>query len=251
MASRRKIEANRRNSRKSCGPRSAAGKATASRNSGRHGLAALTCQPPAPSGEIERLARVICGNDDDPEVFALAAQIAQNEAILEAISAQRIAVIDRLRDPYVVPFSERDNSLDLAQGRLMTAWLADREIQARLPQVMQKYQHLLPPPLELDKNRPDWIRDYDEIVPIRLKALLEESDPPSQELLEFAMKRIEERDDGEALEAAAPDLIRLDRYERRTWARQKRTIRDFVNLKLMRALRQAAEPSGSIVWSGN
>ena len=45
-----------------------------------------------------------------------------------------------------------------------------------------------------------------------------------------------ERDEFAALEEAAPDLIRLDRYERRAWSRQKRVIRDFMNMKLMRAI---------------
>jgi hypothetical protein len=40
MASRKQIEANRRNARKSTGPRTAAGRATSSRNALRHGLTA-------------------------------------------------------------------------------------------------------------------------------------------------------------------------------------------------------------------
>jgi hypothetical protein len=35
---------------------------------------------------------------------------------------------------------------------------------------------------------------------------------------------------------AFPDLIRLDRYERRAWSRQKRAIRNFMNMKLKRAI---------------
>jgi hypothetical protein len=41
-------------------------------------------------------------------------------------------------------------------------------------------------------------------------------------------------DEFEAFEQAAIDLIRLDRYERRAWSRQKHAIRAFMNLKLMR-----------------
>jgi len=47
---------------------------------------------------------------------------------------------------------------------------------------------------------------------------------------EYAEKR--QRDQFDALEEAAPDLVRLDRYERRTWTRQKRAIRAFMNIKL-------------------
>jgi len=71
----------------------------------------------------------------------------------------------------------------------------------------------------------------------RIKALLEESGSLEAErhALKLARKLIEEQewDKYEALEEAAPDLIRLDRYERRAWSRQKRAIRSFMNLKLM------------------
>ncbi len=74
---------------------------------------------------------------------------------------------------------------------------------------------------------------------IRITALLDEvngSDPGQKErAVRLARKRIEEqqRDEYEALEAAAADLIRLERYERRAWSRQKRAIRSFLNLEMI------------------
>ena len=59
MSSARKVAANRRNSCKSCGPRTAAGKAIASRNALRHGLSAIINRQATPSAEIERLALAI------------------------------------------------------------------------------------------------------------------------------------------------------------------------------------------------
>ena len=115
MTSVRKIEANRRNSRKSCGPRTAAGKSIASRNALQHGLAALTHRQPLPVPEIEQFARALCGNDNDPALFAQAAQIAQNEMDLREIHAHRVYVIERLRAPYQVPFAKKDNSLELGR----------------------------------------------------------------------------------------------------------------------------------------
>ena len=50
----------------------------------------------------------------------------------------------------------------------------------------------------------------------------------------------DDRDDYEALEAAVRDLVRLDRYERRAWSRQKRAILQLANIKLERRLRQDA-----------
>ena len=61
--------------------------------------------------------------------------------------------------------------------------------------------------------------------------------------IDAATKMFKERDECEAMEEAAADLTRLERYHRRTWSRQKRTIRNFTNMKLMRALAETAEPA--------
>ena len=98
MASDRQLLANRQNSRRSSGPRSAAGKSQASRNALRHGLAAITCRLPVPTGNIERLARAICGGDADQRLFEVAVAIAENCLARRAIKEQQIAVVERLRD---------------------------------------------------------------------------------------------------------------------------------------------------------
>jgi hypothetical protein len=95
MTSQRKITANRRNSRNSCGPRTAAGTARASRNAQRHGLAAITHRLPIPSGEIERLARAICGDDKDPAMLAQSIAIAENELALRAIRERQVDCVER------------------------------------------------------------------------------------------------------------------------------------------------------------
>jgi len=81
---------------------------------------------------------------------------------------------------------------------------------------------------------------HDDIVPVRLKALLEESDSieVQQQALDLATTHIEERErnEFEALEEAIPDLIRLERYERRAWSLQQRALREFMNIKLMRMM---------------
>jgi hypothetical protein len=53
------------------------------------------------------------------------------------------------------------------------------------------------------------------------------------DLLERARREIEacQRDEHDALKAAAPDLVRLDRYECRAWSRQKRAIQEFMMIK--------------------
>ena len=44
--------------------------------------------------------------------------------------------------------------------------------------------------------------------------------------------------------AVVPDLVRLDRYERRAWSRQKRAIRAFLNIKMLQRLGTSALASG-------
>jgi hypothetical protein len=80
LTSVRKLAANKRNSCKSCGPRSAAGKKIASRNALKHGLSAVVNRQPAPSAEIERLAKLICGADANPALLEQARYIAASDA---------------------------------------------------------------------------------------------------------------------------------------------------------------------------
>lgn len=269
-----------RSKRKRGGPWSAAGKAIASRNALRHGFSAnLHRRSPAPE-RIERLARVISGDDSDPAVVAVAYKIAENQLILSEIAAHKVWVVERLREPYANPFSSKDNALQLAIARLMEVWLAEREIGTRVPALLAKYELRLTVEA-LSKSRDDYIafleRDLavfhpdaseraavieqldkswvesqaaqmkaqgwrisaDDIVPVRLKALLEEPEESetsarTDRACEIVLDQPEERDECEALEAAVLDLIRLERYEQRVWSRQKRAILQLTKIKLER-----------------
>ena len=239
MTSARKVAANRRNSCKSCGPRTAAGKAIASRNALRHGLSADSHRQPAPSAEIEQLASAICGQDGNGALLEQARVIAANEFAFRAINAQKIAVVERLRDQTAIALAKGDNSLDLATGRFMQAWLAHREIEALVPKVREKYKDKI---LRLAKGSEKIAEELEiGMVPISLKVLLSEEEvsvEAHQHAIDVARKLInaQERDEYEALEEAAADLVRLDRYERRAWSRQKRAIRSFMNLRLKSSL---------------
>ena len=59
MASKRQIAANRRNAKKSTGPRSKAGREASRRNARRHGLAIAIETDPAFHDEIEKLAKAL------------------------------------------------------------------------------------------------------------------------------------------------------------------------------------------------
>jgi hypothetical protein len=51
----------------------------------------------------------------------------------------------------------------------------------------------------------------------------------------------QQRNEYDAVEGAIPDLIRLERYERRAWSRQKRAIQQFVLIKFNCAMAAARQ----------
>ena len=236
MSSERKITASRNNGRnngrRSSGPCTKAGKTRASRNALQHGLAAISHGESIPSAEIVRLANALCGDDADPALLAQAQVIAQNDMVLRAIREQQLAAVERLRDPTAVALAKRDNRVKLMKARSKQARRAEKEITRRLPNVLEKYR---------DRLGPDpYCGSTSHFVPLGLKVLLEEPDSPEEEqrALDLAWEQIEQqqRDEHEAMQEAIPDLIRLERYERRAWSRQQRAIREFLNIKFTRNL---------------
>jgi hypothetical protein len=87
-----------------------------------------------------------------------------------------------------------------------------------------------------------------DAVWIIVEVLLDEEKPLDNEILEHARKAIEarRRDEHEALKAATPDLVRLDRYECRAWSRQKRAIQEFMMIKARSAQRMPAAEKGAV-----
>ena len=117
MSSERQIATNRLNGRKSRGPRTAAGKSIASRNALRHGLAAIAHRGPMPAVDIERIANALCGDDRNPSLFVQARIVAENELVLRTISAQQLAVVERVRDSRFIALAKGDKSLKFAKIR--------------------------------------------------------------------------------------------------------------------------------------
>jgi hypothetical protein len=98
MSWERKVTANRTNGRKSRGPRTAAGKAKASRNAQRHGLAAKCHLNSDASGQIERITNAICSVDADPLLREQAQIIVQSAVVLHRVQLQNLATLERIRD---------------------------------------------------------------------------------------------------------------------------------------------------------
>jgi hypothetical protein len=97
MASERQIAANRRNARKSTGPRSGAGRKRATRNAYRHGLTLNITSTAAVAKQLDKLARKIAGNTDDAITLERAREIAQAELELARVRRAKVALIERAR----------------------------------------------------------------------------------------------------------------------------------------------------------
>ena len=97
MASDRQIAANRRNARKSTGPKSRAGKQRAARNSWRHGLAAKIAASVEQGVLIDKLASEIVGKMDHIAIRECASLIAATEIELDRIRRIRVGLIEGAR----------------------------------------------------------------------------------------------------------------------------------------------------------
>jgi hypothetical protein len=95
MASDRQIAANRRNARKSTGPRSGKGKNRSSRNAYRHGLTLSITSAAAFAKQLDKLVREIAGDTKDATMLERARAIAQSELDLARVRRAKVALIER------------------------------------------------------------------------------------------------------------------------------------------------------------
>jgi len=95
MASERQLAANRRNARKSTGPRSGAGKTRASRNAYRHGLTLSITSTAEYAKQLETLVCKIAGDTKDPVKLERARAIAQADLELTQVRRAKVALIER------------------------------------------------------------------------------------------------------------------------------------------------------------
>src|SRR5262245_11623575 len=95
MASERQIAANRRNARKSTGPRSGGGKSRSSRNAYRHGLTVCITSTAAFAKQLDKLARKIAGDTEDPILLERVRAVAEAEFDLARVRQAKVALIER------------------------------------------------------------------------------------------------------------------------------------------------------------
>ena len=235
MTSQARMNASRANGKNSRGPKTAAGKWMASRNALRHGLAATKHGGLIPKADIAVFAMGLCGQVNDPTLYRQAEIIAENALVLRAIERQQVMVIERLRDPSASGLSLPNRTLQQMKERARQDDRAYEALVALREALLVKYAHELPPLIP-----DDHCTEIDQLFPPELEELLEEKEA-EQAVLEpqFAdvqdARGIQVRDEGSAIEAAAEDLVRLERYERRAASRMQRAILAFVGLQESRS----------------
>jgi hypothetical protein len=177
------------------------GKTAVRCNALRHGLSLVSRYNPAHSGEIEQMAKAICSHRSaDPALFEQALVIAECNLVLDFVQREKVAMIERFRDPTV---TRRD---------LKGAKLRYRQMYEAYPEFSYLQEKLLAQG-EISNRF---------LVPLKLK--------PGEIPPKYVPSR--DRNESEAMKAAMPDLRRLLRYERRALSRLKRAVALFSAVKL-------------------
>ena len=96
MASDRQIAANRRNAKRSSGPKTAAGKKRVSRNASRHGLSSAMPGNSEEANRIRELADALGGDTSDPLIAERAIALAQAKRMLERVAQANMEMIKRV-----------------------------------------------------------------------------------------------------------------------------------------------------------
>ena len=96
MTTERQVAANRRNARRSTGPRSRGGKERASRNSYRHGLSGPLITTQEHATRVENLARKIAADATDFVILEYARAAAEAEFGIARVRQTKVALIERM-----------------------------------------------------------------------------------------------------------------------------------------------------------
>lgn len=187
------------------GPRTAEGRARTRCNALKHGLAASYKHDSLLLQQTRQTARAICSGENDELLFEQAMLIAEYDQLCRRILAQRMIIIERLRDPLTTPMIKDDE-----KRRLKTLEL----IQKQRDLAHSEFSQLK---TKLEKQGEE-LTSFARARPTKANA-------------NWKYKPLKERDEYEAMREAIGDLERLRRYERRAWSRRNRAIRDFIAIK--------------------
>jgi len=150
MASERRIAANRRNAKKSTGPKSDSGKKRSSNNALRHGLS-VPMSNVGLEAQLKELARQFAGDAADVRIFVLAERAAAAQLELERVRRVKAVLIERAASSIGISESDSD---ELWHRFIRTDWSAIRKSSSQSPclsaksekerRFTQSIQHILP-----------------------------------------------------------------------------------------------------------
>ena len=126
MSTAKQAAANRRNARRSSGPRSIAGKQRVSRNACRHGLSVSITVDRAFGEQIEQLAREIAGDTQSEVKLECARAIAAAELDLARVRQAKVALIERVMAAGALNLADSEVPRKVLQSRTLA-----REVQAQ------------------------------------------------------------------------------------------------------------------------
>jgi hypothetical protein len=229
MISEKKIAANRLNAKKSTGPRTSRGKSRTSRNAWRHGWAVAKTGRSPVSANAERMAKAICGHHASPALYEQAVIIAECETVLLSLRAARVALVKR-------------NSIigrDLQRPNQWSCFSSDE----LTPALEALAGGELRPAIRLLRRQTRALRALMARV-ARAKGNMgvnesdrgdREGSSPQPATCPYSSIGRSDEDQGamqlgaevDAFRHALPELVSLERYERRALSRRTRAIRMF------------------------
>jgi hypothetical protein len=198
---------------------------------------AATQFSPAVSAQIETLAKAICGEDLNPTRFAQAVAIAQEEIILRRVRAAQVAVFDRMRNGWL-PSDQRPLTFP-SHEEWARAWVGlyedgkTRPLTRLLRRGARFVRKTSKEAVATAKKKRDHAKMQEPAAQPTSR------DGTAQQMPQWPSE-LAARDEVEALLFALPELIKLDRYERRALSRHCRAVRRFTE-ETMRESAEATE----------
>ena len=133
MSIAKQAAANRRNARRSRGPRSSAGKQRVSHNARRHGLSISITADRAFGEQIEQLARQIAGGTQNELRLECARAVAAAELDLARVRQAKVALIDRVMASGALDLADSEVPRKGLQGRTLAREVQAQEAPAAMP----------------------------------------------------------------------------------------------------------------------
>lgn len=226
MTSETKIASNRTNAKKSTGPKTGRGKSRASGNAWRHGWAVAKRDDSTVSANVKRMAKAICGDNAAAAMYEQAVIVAECEILLLKLRAAQVAAIQR--SGIIGPMPEPTNELPgvppveefgVALEALGQPPAAIRSLTRALRDVFAAEAKPIDACIDPKKSHQ---RGGEQ-----LSLLLVNSADAAAQRLNEDQPAPPSQDQVAAFRRALPELVSLDRYERRAMSRRKRAIRMF------------------------